>query len=72
MMITAMSAMIREITRTTRMRMVLRSALIPRPPGMSGVDAPGAGGSSCKALILSARSAACPPSIPVDTLRSHA
>src|SRR5580700_6510923 len=55
MMITARSAMIREITRTTRMRMVLRSARIPRPPGMSGVAAPGAGGSSCKALILSGR-----------------
>src|ERR1019366_6805369 len=54
MMITAMSAMIREITRTTRMRRVLRSARTPRPPGISGVAAPGAGASSCKALILSA------------------
>src|SRR3984885_13969697 len=54
MMMTASRAMIREITRTTRMSMVLRSALIPRPPGTSGVAAPGAGGSSCKALILSA------------------
>src|SRR3984893_7717183 len=54
MMITAIRAMILEITRTTRMRIVLRSACIPRPPGMSGVAAPGAGASSCKALILSA------------------
>src|SRR5580658_3907306 len=53
-MITATSAMIREITRTTRMRIVLRSARIPRPPGISGVTAPGAGASSCKAPILSA------------------
>src|ERR1700674_4652194 len=56
MMITAIRAMIRETTRTTRRRMVLRSARIPRPPGMSGVAAPGAGASSCKALILSAPS----------------
>src|ERR1700724_1484326 len=55
MMITAIRAMIREITRTTRRRIVLRSARIPRPPGISGVAAPGAGASSCKALILSAR-----------------
>src|SRR5580704_16547825 len=53
MMITAIRATIREITRTTRMRIVLRSARIPRPPGISGVAAPGAGASSCKAPILS-------------------
>ena len=72
MMITAMSAMIREITRTTRMRIVLRSALIPSPPGMSGVTAPGAGASSCKAPHSIRAFAQCPPPIPVDTLRSHA
>src|SRR5580698_9124097 len=54
MMITAIRATIREITRTTRMRIVLRRARIPRPPGISGVAAPGAGASSCKAPILSA------------------
>src|ERR1700730_7641492 len=54
MMITAIRAMILEITRTTRMRIVLRSARIPRPPGISGVAARGAGASSCKPLILSA------------------
>src|ERR1700692_2764196 len=54
MMITAIRATIREITRTTRMSMVLRNARIPSPPGISGVIAPGAGASSCKDLILSA------------------
>src|SRR5580700_4237626 len=60
MMITAMSAMIRETTRTTRMRIVLRSARIPSPPGISGVAAPGAGASSCKALILSTHGRSAP------------
>src|ERR1700694_3116838 len=61
MMITATSAMIREITRTIRMRIVLRSARIPSPPGRSGMSAPAAGTvSSCKALILSsARRSGC-------------
>ena len=72
MMITAMSAMIREITRTTRMRIVLRSARIPRPPGMSGVAAPGAGGFVLQGAHSIRASARCPPSIPVDTLRTHA
>src|ERR1700680_2737024 len=54
MMITATSAMTREITRTIRMRIVLRSARIPSPPGRSGMSAPAGGTvSSCKALILS-------------------
>ncbi len=71
-MMTATSAMIREITRTTRMRSVLRSARIPRPPGTSGVLAPPGATSSCKALILSSPVHSARVTSPLDTLARRA